>query len=307
MSAEIEVPAGAVEQPRIPPPRVAIDWSASRLTAGLVCAIARAQADIQPVGKASRNDQGAGGRGYDYASADDMLAEYRRAFTKQGLATVFASTMADPPNIDIGENQSVTCTLKIEAAVMHADDKGEVGVLVVRGEQDAIGSRGRPPDKAQRAAETYALGFIARDLGCMNRTATPDDEDNDKRDDSSSAPRRGPPPRRDEPRPQRTVTPARVHSQAPAAGSASGDMTEKQLDAAISKVFKEIRGIIPEITAATLREEAGVPAEGKTTVDQRKILLRSMEQRLKSMRAAMEGDPPPDNDPEPDWSRDAQP
>lgn len=295
MSAPVEAPDTTTEAAAlVARPRCAIDWAASRLTAGLVAAISRAQASIQPVGKASRNDQGAGGRGYDYASADDMLAEYRRAFTAQGLATIFASTMADPPNIDIGENQTVTCTLKIEAAVMYADDKGEVGVLVVRGEQDAIGSRGRPPDKAQRAAETYALGFIARDLGCMNRASTPDDEDNDKRDDSASAPRRTE-NRRAEPRSQRTVTPQRER-QAPQAVPASGDMSEKQVDAAIAKVFTEIRRIVPEITAATLREEVGFSPKGGLTIDQRRILLRSMEQRLKSMNAAMHGDAPPEDD-----------
>jgi hypothetical protein len=184
-------PTAIVEPPRPRPPRVAIDWAASVVTAGLVAAIARAQSDLRPVGKSSRNEQGSGGRGYDYASADDMIGECRRAFSRQGVAIVSAHYMVDPPSedpitVDAQGNatQWLSCVLKGETALLFTEPATrEVGRLVIRWEQDAIGKRGTPPDKAQRAAETYALGFVSRGIGHMNRAVTPKDEDRDQHDD----------------------------------------------------------------------------------------------------------------------------
>lgn len=203
---EIDKSDTAIPPPAERPARVAIDWAASKITAGLVAAIARAQADIRTVGKGSRNDQGAGGKGYDYASADDMIRECRRAFSRQDVALVTGHYMVDPPDVEPLRDregnitQWLTATLKLELAAMHVNPKtGEVGVLVVRGEADAIGSRGRPNDKAQRAAETYALGFLARGVGFMDRGSTPKDEDRDQDTDEGAGGgrRRGYQPRQD--------------------------------------------------------------------------------------------------------------
>ncbi len=206
----------ALEAPTVRPPRFAIDWAASRVTAGLVAAIARAQSDIRPVGKDSRNEQGSGGKGYNYASADDMIGECRRAFSRQGVAIVTAHYMQDPPSdepisVDPQGNptQWLSCTLKGETALLFTEPATrEVGVLVIRWEQDAIGKRGTPPDKAQRAAETYALGFVSRGIGHMSRGATPKDEDRDQHDDEGERPRRRGAQAPAQQGTQRTTTPA---------------------------------------------------------------------------------------------------
>jgi hypothetical protein len=244
VTPEISAPDTAVVLPQRTP-RIAIDWAGSRITAGLIAAMSRAQCDIKPVGKGSRNDQGAGGKGYDYASADDMLREFRRAFSRQGLAVVFAHYMQDPPehepmtDRDGNVTQWLTCTLKIEAAVMHTNAKtGEVGILVVRGEQDAIGSRGRPNDKAQRAAETYALGFLARNLGCMDRGTTPKDEDRDQdADDSGGGGRR------------RGSSPAQSSRPAPASQQGKATDAGRQQDTQADKLHGLRTSVVDRYTA----------------------------------------------------------
>lgn len=211
----------ALPAPSVRPPRIAIDWAASHITAGLVAAIARAQSDIRPVGKDSRNEQGSGGKGYDYASADDMIGECRRAFSKQGVAIVTAHYMQDPPTdepISVAPDgtptQWLSCTLKGETALLYTEPATrEVGCMVVRWEQDAVGKRGTPPDKAQRAAETYALGFVSRGIGHMNRRMTPRDEDREQDTDEGGqqARRRGATQQRGQAPQQgiqRTATPA---------------------------------------------------------------------------------------------------
>lgn len=135
---------------------------------------------------------------------------------------------------------------------------------------------------AQAVGSAISYGRRYSLLAMMGLASDDDDDGNAAVEAQRSAPRQE----------QRAVTPPRER-QAAASGSVSGDASEKQIDAAISKVFKEIRGIVPEITAGVLREEAAVPPTGTLTIDQKKIVLRSMEQRLKSMRAALEGDPPP--------------
>lgn len=92
--------------------------------------------------------------------------------------------------------------------------------------------------------------------------------------------------------PQRRVTPQdeRGHSQAPASGSTTGDPTSKQVDDAIAKVFKEIRGVLPEATAGDLRTEAGFSPKGSLSIEQRTVLLRSMEQKLKALQTAVGDD-----------------
>lgn len=167
----------------LPRTRMAFDFAASKITAGLVAAIARAQSAIRAVGKTSRNEQ----RKYDYANADDMIGEYRRAFAAEGVATVSSHYMQEPPNTDpitVDENghatQWIDCTLKGQTLVMFTEiATREVGILVVNWEQDAIGKRGTPIDKSQRAAETYALGFVCRGIGMLSRSSTPADEDRD--------------------------------------------------------------------------------------------------------------------------------
>lgn len=238
VSEDAATPTAIVEPPRPRPPRVAIDWAASIVTAGLVAAIARAQSDLRPVGKASRNEQGSGGKGYDYASADDMIGECRRAFSRQGVAIVSAHFMVDPPTdepITVDANghatQWLSCVLKGETALLFTEAKTrEVGRLIIRWEQDAIGKRGTPPDKAQRAAETYALGFVSRSIGHMNRAVTPKDEDRDQQDDDgerAQGRRTGGQPRTRDAEPQqgstRKVTPSQGKASTTASSGTGGD------------------------------------------------------------------------------------
>jgi len=273
MSAEIEVP---VVLP----------------TASVRKALCLAQRDVGGIGKDSQakivgknKDGGRVEYSYQFTSTEDMLEHCRHALHEHGLS--WEMTGWDVVGALPGFNVP---TLVGTFELCHGDS----GEVLTRVYKMPIASR-NDADKATAGAITYLLGQATRALLMVPKVSDTDAKnDPDKRTSEHGGWRD-----RDEPRSQRVVTPAvtpqaqRGHSQAPASGSMSGDMSEKQIDAAISKVFKEIRGIVPEITAGVLREEAAVPPTGTLTIDQKKIVLRSMEQRLKSMRAAMESDPPP--------------
>lgn len=166
-----------------PPPKSAIDWQRTNLTPGLVRALARAQAQVQTVGKSGRNTTG---DGYDYATADSMIAEARRVFAGQDLYWLCVSRSLEPPTFDLGTSRWACSLVVTESIVMHVDEHGVVGMLVSRGECVSIGSGASPPDKADKAAETYLRGYIARDLLAIDRAKVKSSEDVDARGDSPS-------------------------------------------------------------------------------------------------------------------------
>lgn len=75
--------------------------------------------------------------------------------------------------------------------------------------------------------------------------------------------------RREEPRREQPREPARY---------------EKALDAKLFAAVKAVTGYLPEQTVASLRKAAGVPAvPAKLTYDQKQIMLRSLQQKLKTL------------------------
>jgi len=223
----------------------------------LATALAKAQAEIVGAEKSRTNPAFKS----KYATLADVWDACRKPLTANGLSVV----------------QLVRATsggVEVETKLLHTSGQSlsaTLGVPVDKNTAQGIGS-----------AITYARRY---GLSAMVGVCPDEDDDGHAATQSNNS----------RVEYQRAVTPPRER-QAPASGSVSGDMSEKQIDDAIAKVFKEIRGIVPEITAAVLREEVGFSPKGGLTIDQRKVLLRSMEQRLKSMRAAMEGDPPPPDD-----------
>lgn len=258
---------------------------------GIRKALCDAQRDVGGIGKdgtakiVGKNKEG--GRveySYQFVSTEDMLAHCREALSANGLSweLIGWDVQGPLPGFNVP-------TLIGTFELCHGDS----GEVLTRTYKMPIASR-NDADKATAGAITYLLGQATRALLLVPKVSDTDAQN----DPDRRTTHHGGWHDRDEPRQERRVTPQdeRGHRQAPQAGSISGEPSEKQLDAAIAKVFKEIRGIIPEITAATLREEANLPTKGTLTVAQKQAVLRAMEQRLKEMRAAMEGDPPPDED-----------
>jgi hypothetical protein len=239
----------------------------------LATALAKAQRAIKHAEKSQTNPH----FGKKYATLADVIDACREPLADNDLSYVQKVSSA----------QGVVI---VETVLMHKSGQSIAATLTMPARNDAQGIG---------SALTYARRY---GLSAMVGVAPDEDDDGngagkgDELQPRGESRRAGTPQRGDDYHHTDRREPARGHQQAPASGSVSGDMSEKQIDAAISKVFKEIRGIAPEITAGVLREEAAVPPTGTLTIDQKKIVLRSMEQRLKSMRAAMEGDPPPDED-----------
>lgn len=176
------------------PAKTAIDWARSNITPGLVRALVAAQKAVRTVAKGGTNEGGERRKAYNYATADAMIGEARQAFGAGELAWVCASRAVEPPTFDLGENQWACSLVITESVLLHAGEDAEhngVGMLVLTGECISIGSTARPPDKADKAAETYLRGFIARDLLAIDRGGTPKDEDVDQRPDDSNTASRG--------------------------------------------------------------------------------------------------------------------
>lgn len=182
--------------------RSAVQWDRCEITPGLVRALSIAQAGAQTVDKRGRNEgqparEGAKERkGYDYATAEDMIAEARRCMALVGgddgrLWWTCAVRAVEPPNFDLGPNQWPCSLIVTESIVMHVSKAGEIGMWVTTAECMSIGSSGRPPDKADKAAETYLRGFIARDLLQLDRGNVQAVDDVDRRVDDDSGGAKG--------------------------------------------------------------------------------------------------------------------
>lgn len=181
-------PAEPAPPPRNPyrPPECSIDWSGSKLTPGLLAALARAQARIETVGKEAKAEAGPGSPSFKYATADALVGAMRRAFAAEGLAFVCSWRCFDPPFEKISEKQWVDWLVVLDWAVLfgeleNASEHGFTGVLRGTAECIAIGTTGRPPDKSMFAARTMAMGAVALSLAAIDRAATPEDEDSNKR------------------------------------------------------------------------------------------------------------------------------
>ncbi len=174
----------------------------------LYAALVAAQAAVQPVGKASTNTH----MNYKYASGDDVVAEGRLALNGAGLA-LFAlkSTITEHPyswEDDKGQvHEDVQLRLEVFFRLVHSSgethDFEPFSVPV-------LPEKGRPLDKAEAGARTYALSYFLRELLLIPRVseARAGEADPDERDD------RGYEPRRQKSAPK---TPQRAPTQAPPA------------------------------------------------------------------------------------------
>lgn len=176
-----------------PEVREAIDWANAILSAPFLCALAKAQRAIKTVGKEGRNTEmgrdKTGKPGYDYAYSDDIIEALRDAFAPLGISFVHSWRCVNPPDLNLGEKQWLTATVVLSWGLLYGDENGHVGKLSGTAECDAVGSAGRPPDKAMAAAKTYCAGYLAMGLGAMNRGAVQEHEDVDRRQgDETSKP-----------------------------------------------------------------------------------------------------------------------
>lgn len=147
------------------------------IPAKIAIALVKAQAAARAVDKASRNNF----HGYQYASAEDVLAAGREAMNSAGLALICAGWTLVP------------------SANAEEHDRIHVRYLLVHAEGDSyaledtstpvIPEKGRPEDKAEATALTYSIGYTMRGLLCLPRGASEDDDVN-KRDDRGYDPRR---------------------------------------------------------------------------------------------------------------------
>ncbi len=155
----------------------------------LMGALVAAQRAISPVGKASRNAH----HDYRYASGDDMIAEARGALNGAGLA-VYATKWERTEHPYQYEDQDgkmrddVEYRLFVSFRLAHesgeSEDFAPFSVPI-------LPERGRPIDKAEAGARTYALSYFLRDLLLIPRTAAAasnTETDPDARDDRGHVP-----------------------------------------------------------------------------------------------------------------------
>lgn len=143
--------------------------NAERANGALFAALAKAQENARTVKKEGRNTQAR----YLYATADDMIAAGRKA--REGTGLSLLTTWTVEPSDTPGEygNQWVCGRVAIHWVLCHTEGGWLSGTAYV----DAIGSRGRPPDKAIAAALTYGEGFVERGLMRFDRDENPEDVD----------------------------------------------------------------------------------------------------------------------------------
>lgn len=179
------------------------------MTPELAQALLAAQRAVKPVGKSSTNSH----HDYKYASGDDMVAEARAALNGAGLA-VYATRwerIATPFQYqeDGKTFDDVELRLSIQFRLVHesgaCEDFAAFSVPI-------LPERGRPIDKAEAGARTYALAYFLRDLLLIPRTASTaqrSETEPDGRDDRAYVP-----PRTAKPRP--TPKPADPKPRTPA-------------------------------------------------------------------------------------------
>lgn len=139
----------------------------------LAAALARAMMAVSGVEKGARNKF----HGYDYVSADQMVAHCRAALANEGIAVVPTSHRINAiriPYVEEGKSgrkeKEAPASIVCEYLVM---GHGEAYQMV--SEVPLCPEAGRPIDKAVFAAKTEALGYVLRDLLLVPRGEGIDD------------------------------------------------------------------------------------------------------------------------------------
>lgn len=182
-----------------------MDESPNSIPGPATCAaLVAAQAAINPVEKGSTNTF----HKYRYASGDEIIAEARSALNSAGLAT-FATRwqLTETPYQWTDEKGAVIDDVALRLLVRYrlVHTSGEV-MDFEPFSVPVLPEKGRPIDKAEAGARTYALSYFLRDLLLIPRVD--ESADVDQRDDSRHAPKpraQAAPARQD---PQRRETPA---------------------------------------------------------------------------------------------------
>lgn len=143
----------------------------------LLAAWAEAQGKAMEVTKGGRNTST--GDGYKYATADSMIAEARGC--REGTGLCLFSTWSSVDFDDGSEGKQWVCAIVTVHWVMGHGSGGYVRGTITG---HAIGSKGRPPDKAVAAAATYIEGFLDRGLMRLSRGGESAD-DVDRRSEGS--------------------------------------------------------------------------------------------------------------------------
>lgn len=140
----------------------------------LFAALVQAQQRINPVHKDSRNEY----HRYNYASAEDVIDEGRKALNQAGLALVAEEWRTQKGD---GQSDGHTYSLSVRYRLVHASGQS----MNFWTETSVIPEKGRPNDKAEATALTYNLSYFLRGLLLIPRT---DEEQVDQRDDRNFKP-----------------------------------------------------------------------------------------------------------------------
>lgn len=138
-------------------------------TPRIAAAIVAAQAQVKRVAKGDRNQH----HGFDYASAEDIIAAGRAAMESTGLALIVHRTYIRQGIGDLAE-------VVLVGLLVHAESDERIRV---RTSLPIIPGKGRPEDRATLGARTSALAYLIRDLLLLDRG-----EDIDSRDDRDHDP-----------------------------------------------------------------------------------------------------------------------
>lgn len=144
-------------------------------TPALQAALASAQQQAGLVMKRGQNTE----RGYNYATADDMIAAATIARHETGLALLTNTSSEPPPEPEEYGNQWVCSVVTLHWVLTHADGGFLTGFI----SGPAIARRGTPRDKAEAAITTYLEGYLERSLFRLARSEVPQHEEVDQRND----------------------------------------------------------------------------------------------------------------------------
>ncbi len=142
----------------------------------IYAALAAAQADADAVEKDARNAF----HKYNYASAEAMIAESKRALSAHGLSVYPHEFRLAPADEAMGK-LGAAAVLISHWFVAHATTVrgSEIGI---ESQWPVIPEKGRPLDKALAAARTASLGYLLRDLLQLPRVEEGTGLDDDRRD-----------------------------------------------------------------------------------------------------------------------------
>ncbi len=193
--AEQPVQAGQPGQPTQAQPPVqrtaqAESIDMAHVSNGLLAALALAQGQMKTVEKDGAVKNKDGTVKYTYSTAEAMIRATREPMSANGLSMFSTWEISAPPttaHYDCGK-QYVFATVTESWVLAHESG----GYLRGRAKTYAIGSFGRPPDKAIAAATTYLHGFVLRHLLNMDRDGGEDVHQRDDTDAEGPAPS-GPP------------------------------------------------------------------------------------------------------------------